>query len=129
MKLSTRSDFAFRMILYLLRQREQTKIAEIADFFGISRNHLKVVVNDLSEIGIIETQTGPTGGIQLSDSSHSWRVGDLVTKLEDLDLVECFNADTNTCVVSGNCVLKNALKKANKAFISSLNDLRLQDLT
>lgn len=56
------------------------------------------------------------------------RLGELVQQLEpNMDLVECFNRDTNTCQIINTCQLKHFLMDANSAFLKSLNQYTLAD--
>ncbi|MGZ3787264.1 MAG: RrF2 family transcriptional regulator [Bacteriovorax sp.] len=128
MKLTDKADYSFRVILYLLEKSEQVKIQEIADYFGISKNHLKVIVSQLVALNVLDTHTGPNGGITLRLDVLEMGVGDLMQKLENMNIVECFNPETNTCVINANCRLKKILRKANRAFIDSLNQTKVKNL-
>lgn len=44
-----------------------------------------------------------------------------------MDIVECFDKETNTCKVTNICHLKHFLYDANQAFIESLNQHTLAD--
>jgi Rrf2 family transcriptional regulator, nitric oxide-sensitive transcriptional repressor len=45
------------------------------------------------------------------------------------NLVECFDARTNTCPIDGACGLKHALVRAQQAFFSELEQYSLADFT
>ena len=56
-------------------------------------------------------------------------VGDVVRLTEGtLDVVECFNPDTNTCPLIGICKLSRAVQAATRAFMAVLDDLTLADI-
>jgi len=57
------------------------------------------------------------------------RLGDLVRDAEpNLQLVECFNRETNTCPIVRVCELKPVLQEAMGSFLATLNRYTLQDL-
>src|SRR5699024_4599001 len=56
-------------------------------------------------------------------------VGKIVRDLEqDFDLLECFNKDTNHCILSPACKLKHVLHDALEAFFKVLDQYTLEDL-
>lgn len=123
MKLNTFTDYGLRILMYLAaRPAHLASVKEIADHFGISRNHLVKVAQRLSQLGYVSASRGKGGGMRLADSALEARLGDLVGQLEpDMDLVECFDAQTNTCRIIAGCHLKHILYDARKAFIAQLN--------
>jgi Rrf2 family nitric oxide-sensitive transcriptional repressor len=87
MRLTDKTDYSLRVLIYLMQKENKATIQEIADYFKISKNHLKVVVNDLARLGLIQTVTGPNGGVSFNQNSSSYLLGELFRKLEDLTLV------------------------------------------
>ncbi len=128
MRLTDKTDYSLRVLIYLMQKENKATIQEIADYFKISKNHLRVVVNDLARLGLILTMTGPSGGIVFNEKSSNFLLGDLFQKLEDLTIVECFTKGENSCAITKTCKLKHALKKANESFLNELNQYSLKDL-
>ena len=61
---------------------------------------------------------GKGGGIKIAQRADKLQLGDLVRALEpNLDIVECFNKDTNTCRIANACQLKHYLFDAKQAFL------------
>src|SRR5690606_15991437 len=106
----------------------KVKIQEIADSYQISKNHLGVAVNKLSELKFVISTPGPKGGIEIDPQCKNKTLKDLVKKIENLDIVECFNAETNKCVLNPDCKLKHMLSKANQAFLRELSQYKVKDL-
>lgn len=129
MQLTIFTDYGLRCLMYLAAHpKRRCSVREIAEHYGISRNHLVKVVHRLALLGYINSTKGKGGGIMLAKESRYLRLGDLVIKLEpNLDLVECFNKDTNTCRITSACQLKHYLMDARKDFIASLNKRTLAD--
>ncbi len=129
MQLTVFTDYGLRSLMYLAANAgKQCSVRDIAEHYGISRNHLVKVIHRLAQLGYITSSKGKGGGIQLAHAPQTLHLGDLVMVLEpNMNLVECFNAETNTCTVVSACTLKHFLVKANKAFIDTLNTYTLAD--
>jgi Rrf2 family nitric oxide-sensitive transcriptional repressor len=129
MQLTMFSDFGLRIGLYLAAHPERlVSVDEIAGAYGVSRAHLVKVVQRLTEIGVVESTRGRGGGLRLGRVPEEIRVGDLVRATEPtLDLVECFDAEANTCPIAPACGIKGAMKRAQIAFLASLNENTLAD--
>jgi Rrf2 family nitric oxide-sensitive transcriptional repressor len=129
MQLTMFSDFGLRIGLYLATHPDRlVAVEEISDAYGISRAHLVKVVQRLTEIGIVESTRGRGGGLRLARKPEEIRMGDLVRATEpNFNLVECFDADHNTCPIAPACGMKGALQRAQVAFLASLNENTLAD--
>ena len=129
MQLTIFTDYGLRTLMFLAGQQGRLcSVKEVAEHYGVSYNHLVKVVHKLAQLGYVETIKGKGGGIRLAPGAEKHRLGDLVRMLEpNMDIVECFNRDTNTCRVSESCHLKHYLFDAKQAFVTSLNERTLGD--
>jgi Rrf2 family nitric oxide-sensitive transcriptional repressor len=129
MQLTMFSDFGLRTALYLAVHNDRlVSVEEISQAYSISRAHLVKVVQRLTEIGIVEAVRGRGGGMRLAKAPGEVRLGDLVRATEpNLNLVECFDVEANTCPIAPACGMKGALQRAGAAFIASLNEQTLAD--
>ena len=130
MQLSLHSDYALRVLIYLGTYPESTATTrQISDAYGISKHHLVRVVQTLGAHGYVEILPGRTGGVRLRIDPTEIRLGDVVRRTElNLDVVECFDASTNTCPIIHSCGLKRLLMEALDAFVGSLNAYTLADI-
>ena len=130
MQLTLYTDYSLRVLLYVaLKGDETATISEIAEAYGVSRNHLVKVVHHLGKLGYLETTRGRTGGIALALDPADINVGEVVEAVEPtMELVECFDMLNNTCPIAPACRLKGVLTQANRAFLAVLKDYTLQDL-
>lgn len=137
MRLTQHTDYALRLLIALAVKARQGEagqdtitIREVAERYGISRNHLMKVANDLTRAGVAEGLRGRGGGLRLARPAEEINVGAVVRALEDRrDLVECFRPETNTCLISPACRLKGVLGQAQEAFLRVLDGYTLADLT
>lgn len=129
MRLSSYSDYALRILIYLAVQPDKLPtIAEIADRYGISKNHLMKVAHHLGVGGYIETVRGRGGGLRLGKQPEQIRLGEVVRFTEqDLAIVECMGT-ANECLLAPSCALKGVLGEALQAFLAVLDDYTLADI-
>lgn len=124
MQLTQYTDYSLRVLIYL-SQKEQGELAtitEIAEFYGISRNHLVKVVHNLATYGFIKTMRGKNGGMCLARPAEEIGIGEVVRQTEpNFDIAECFSQKNNSCVISPICALKNMLGDARTNFIQTLD--------
>jgi Rrf2 family nitric oxide-sensitive transcriptional repressor len=72
---------------------------------------------------------GRKGGFRLARPADQIIMGDLFRVTEGpLNLVECFDPETNSCPMIGACRFSHALSEATKAFLAVLDDLTLADM-
>lgn len=129
MHLTQFSDYSLRLVLYLACYPERVvSVDEVSRAFGISRHHLVKVVQTLTELGVVEAQRGRGGGMKLAMEPAQINVGWLIRRTEPhLNLVECFDPETNTCPIAPACGLKGALLRAQHAFLKVLDEYTLDD--
>lgn len=131
MRLTEWTDYSLRVLMYcgVYAGERLVTINEIAEAYGISRNHLMKVVNDLSRQGLLETTRGRGGGLRLMVPPEQIRVGDVVRQAEqDFRIVECFDPENNSCTLTPQCKLKRVLSQALSAWFAVLDDATLADL-
>ena len=129
MQLTQFTDYSLRVLLYLAAHPDRVvPLQEISRSYGVSHHHLVKVVRGLAEQGAVESVRGRTGGVRLAKAPRELNVGALVRATEPhLDLVECFDAETNTCPIDGVCGLKGVLRQATSAFLHVLDGHSLAD--
>lgn len=129
MQLTLYTDYSLRALVFLGSSQRAATIAEIATRFGVSRNHLSKVANNLVHLGYIDSMQGKGGGLLLSKSPDEINVGDVVRKVEpNFHLVECFDRENDTCPITPVCSLKRILSEAESAFFAVLDKYTLRDL-
>ncbi|MBI5660440.1 MAG: Rrf2 family transcriptional regulator [Nitrosomonadales bacterium] len=129
MQLTRYTDYSLRVLIYLAGKSDGlTTVSEIAEYHGISRNHLVKVIHNLAGKGFILTARGRNGGMMLSRSPSEINLGDVVRNTEpNFDIAECFNASSNCCVITPSCGLKSIFREAHRGFIKAMDKYTLAD--
>jgi Rrf2 family transcriptional regulator, nitric oxide-sensitive transcriptional repressor len=129
MRLALSTDYALRLLMLVgLEPDRLVTIEEVADRFGISKNHLMKVAYELGQAGYLETVRGRNGGLRLGKALDQVVVGKVVRTIEpDFAVVECENP-TGYCKIAPSCVLRSAMREAVRAFLTKLDEYTLEDL-
>ncbi len=129
MRLTTQTDYALRMLIFLevMSDVGSHRIDDVAKHYGISKNHLMKVAQKLSAAGFIESKRGRGGGLSLSKPAAQINIGDVVRQMEEVDqFVECHTA-SNNCLITPVCGLKGIFEGATAAFLAHLDHFTLAD--
>ena len=130
MQLTLYTDYSLRVLIYLgLRRDRLSTVSEIAQSYGISRNHLVKVVHNLSTLGFIVSTRGKGGGLSLARAPEQINIGDVVRNTEqNFNIVECFDGKNRNCPITAVCRLKGVLGDAANAFLRVLDGHTLADV-
>ncbi|MBO0503240.1 Rrf2 family transcriptional regulator [Aeromonas veronii] len=128
MRLTSYTDFGLRALLYLatLPEGELSSVAKVSALYGVSRNHMVKVVNQLVKLGYLQSQRGKNGGIRMACDPATINIGQVIRALEgNLDGIDC---GSPACHIVSVCLLKSALKEAMDAFLAVMDSYTLHDL-
>lgn len=130
MQLTLYTDYSLRVLIYLgLRRDRLSTVSEIAESYGISRNHLVKVVHNLATLGFVHSTRGKGGGLSLARSPERINIGDVVRHTEmNFNIVECFDGKSRGCPITAVCRLKGVLSDAANAFLRVLDGYTLADV-
>jgi Rrf2 family nitric oxide-sensitive transcriptional repressor len=129
MTLTKFSDYSLRLLIYLgIHPDRLVPVGEISRAYQVSPHLIVKVVQRLVEQGLVASVRGRHGGVRLNKPPSEINIGWVIRRTEPgWDLVECFDATRNTCPIDGACGLKGALKRAQRAFLDTLDDHTLAD--
>ena len=130
MRLTTFSDYTLRVLIYLaLEQKRLATIPAIANAYGVSENHLKKVVHQLAQAGVVDTIRGKGGGLRLARPPDEIRLGEIVRAAEGAaPIVECLGEESGACCIAPACRLSGILARAFAALYDVLDEYTLADL-
>src|SRR5690625_6756006 len=108
MRLTHYTDYTLRVLTYLgARPGERSTIREISEAYGVSRNHLMKVVQQLAAEGWVDSVRGVGGGLMLADDALDVSIGTIVRAVEaDFDLVERSEEHTSELQSRGHLVCR-----------------------
>jgi Rrf2 family nitric oxide-sensitive transcriptional repressor len=128
MGLTFQTDFALRTLLYLAAVDRRVTVAEVAEMYGISANHIAKVVQQLARLGYVRSIRGIGGGIELARHPDAITVGEVIESFEgSMRLLECVATD-GVCVIESFCKLKRVLAEAERLQLAFLRSKTLQDI-
>jgi Rrf2 family transcriptional regulator, nitric oxide-sensitive transcriptional repressor len=129
MYVTRQTDYTMRLLIHLAVQPSGVAtIQEIAEHYGISRNHLMKVAHRAAQAGYVEGVRGRAGGLKLAKKAKEINVGQVLRATEDWTIVECFEPASNRCPIAGGCGLQAILKEALEAFFRVLDEYSLADV-
>ena len=108
MQLTQYTDYSLRVLLYLsANPGRRSNISEIARSYGISKNHLMKVVQNLAAKGLVHSIRGRQGGLYHNEATDKITLGEVVRMCEpDFYLVECLDGVPGKCPIDSACYLK-----------------------
>lgn len=76
MQLTSFTDYGLRALIYMasLPEGRMTSISEVTEVYGVSRNHMVKIINQLSRMGYVTAVRGKNGGIRLGKPAGQIRV-------------------------------------------------------
>jgi Rrf2 family nitric oxide-sensitive transcriptional repressor len=130
MRLTSFTDYGLRMLMRMASAPDRAfSTAELAEEFGLSRNHLTKIMQSLARADIVTTRRGGGGGARLALPAEEIKLGQVIRLLETgQPLVECFAPGHNGCTLDGQCRLKARLRSAEAAFLADLDGATLADV-
>ncbi|WP_455537785.1 RrF2 family transcriptional regulator [Terrisporobacter sp.] len=130
MYLSKFTDYSFRILMYLGNNSDNlSTVDELASALDLSTHHVKKIVYKLSKNNFILSLKGRNGGIKLGMNPKDINLGELLEVTEDnLNILECFSIENNTCSIDASCKLKPIINDALDSFKLKLSEYTLADI-
>jgi Rrf2 family cysteine metabolism transcriptional repressor len=134
MKLSVRGEYALRALLVLtLHYGERVvRIQTISDEQRIPKKFLEQILNDLKNMGAVESKRGLNGGYRLARPPENITLASIVRHVEGaLAPVSCVSDrfyERCTCPDEATCPIRDVMKEAREAIVKIMEKLTLADL-
>lgn len=130
MRLTDHTDYSLRVLMYLNQEKRLVTLSEISEHLGISKNNLIKASNQLAKLDFIETTRGRSGGLLIKKHTGKVTLKEIILKTEEsFHFAECFANKKSSCTFIPGCPLKTALNNAFHAFLESLSERTLDDVT
>ena len=130
MRLTDRTDYAFRVLMYLAVNGDRlATVQEIADRYRISRSHLNRVAWELGRAGFVETVRGRGGGLRLAGPAEAIPLGAVTRSMEGaIPLAERFPDGAVGPWIASESQYRAMLDEAEDAFFAVLDRYSVHDL-
>ncbi|MFW5808437.1 MAG: RrF2 family transcriptional regulator [Spirochaetota bacterium] len=130
MKLSTRSRYALRALLDLMKHHntDPISIKDIAGRQKISERYLENIFHDLRKSGILSSVKGKNGGFFPGCDLREVTLLQIIEILEgDIRIVDC-TARPEECTRAEECLSRPVWTNLNAKFCDYLSKIRLSDI-
>lgn len=128
-RLNLSTDYALRTLLYVASHPgQQVSTRHVVEFYDISADHVRKVVQHLVHAGYLRAGRGRGGGLRLGRPAAEITVGGVVEVFEGpIVLLECVTTQS-VCVIQPGCRLRRLLDRAGMQLADTLNAVTLADL-
>ena len=130
MHLTDHTDYSLRVLMYLNEEKRLVTLNELSEKVGVSKNNLIKVSNQLAKLSFIETTRGRSGGLLIKEETGRCSLKEIIMKTEpSFYIAGCFSGEKCDCLYLNRCSLKRSLSDALSAFLNSLDQKTLNDVT
>lgn len=132
MKLSKKSDYALRAMIYLSMnyQRGTVQIKEISTQERIPQKFLENILLTLRKVGILNSKMGLKGGYELARSPDLITLGQVIRALDGaLAPVDCVSQISyKPCAEEVTCVIRSVMIDVRNAIADVLDTMTFADM-
>lgn len=94
MQLSSTTDYAIRITLYLLNHKRIVRSSELSEELKIPKTYILKVTKKLESAGIVKSYQGVMGGIDVQKEAEEITLWDVINAIEGTRIInKCFNED------------------------------------
>lgn len=123
MKLSSKSRYGLRAMVYLAERGEVVSLASVARDTSTSEAYLEQLFSLLKRAGLVKSVRGANGGYKLAKAACKITIGEIVRALEDeLEIVDCISGE---CQSKCNCVSHRVWRTLYDAINEALDSITL----
>ncbi len=130
LKINRRTDYAVRVILALAKRPQGTRLAtqEIQKEMLVPRAFLQRIIADLSKTDLIQTFSGPNGGLQLTHPIDSISLRDVYEAIEGpLMISDCLQGP-GQCPLDSGCPVRPRWSRLQATIMEELGNITLEQL-
>ena len=134
MKLSSRGEYALRalLVLGLNYGPDVVRIATICQQQNIPKRFLEQILNDLKELGIVESKRGLAGGYRLRRPPEQITLAEVIRYLEGpLAPISCVSQTSYarcSCPDETKCGIRSIMKEVREAIVKILEQVTVAQL-
>ena len=132
MKISAKSRYGLRAMVYLARSKKICSVKTIAQDENISFDYLEKIFSKLEKADLVKAKRGAQGGYLLARSPQKITVGEIVRVLEEtMAIAPCVAEEKEKkyhCPLRRMCSIRNVWQKTQDTLNSTLDSIILTDL-
>jgi Rrf2 family protein len=131
MRISTKSQYGLRAIVFLARSKEKIcPLRVISKKEGLSFDYLEKIIAKLEKAGLVKSKKGSQGGYFLAKKPERIKIGKIILALEGKGgLVKCIAKERRyRCPLERKCLTKGLWQKIQSSIEKTLNSITLADL-
>ncbi len=129
-KITRRTDYAVRVMLCLARRPSGTRLLThlVQSEMQIPRPFLQRIIADLSRVGLVNTFSGPNGGIELAQSSKNIHLRLIWEAIEGPILISDCLAEDQSCPLGSGCPVQHRWNRLQNMILRELESISLEEL-
>ena len=127
MKISSKGTYALLIMTYLANHYNENRyisLKEISENENISYKYLEKLMISLNKNNYLDVKKGNNGGYKLKNDPENYKIGDILRKLEGIDIVDC---DNKNCDKKDKCLSYPIYKELNDEFNKIVDNKTLKD--
>lgn len=127
MKITSKGRYGITIMTYLAKHYNENRyisLKEISENENISYKYLEKLMISLNKNDYLDVKKGNNGGYKLKSDPENYKIGDILKKLEGIDIVDC---DLKKCDKKDSCISYPIYKELNDEFNKIVNNKTLKD--
>ncbi|MCH7612827.1 MAG: Rrf2 family transcriptional regulator [Candidatus Marinimicrobia bacterium] len=130
MLLAKSTENAIQLIIYLIRHADNDyiRVKEIAEQCNISFFILSKIAQKMIKAGILESYTGPNGGIKLVKNPSDIQLIDVVQSIEGTDVLDKCILGFEHCGEMNPCAVHQHWKEAREVILNMFEGKTLKEI-
>lgn len=130
MKVTSYTNYELRPLQWAaLSAQHLSRVDDVANVHKLSRPHITRIDHELGKVEYVETVRGRNGSFRPARWVEQIVVSDVLRITKNrLDIVECFNRETNRCPHIGDCKLSRTIMKSTDVFMVVFGELTIADI-
>lgn len=130
MQLSATTDYAIRIILYLLKHNQIVRSVELSEELNIPKTYVLKVTKKMANAGIVKCYQGVNGGIKLVEKTNEITLWDVIDVTENTTMINKCLEKNGFCYGkrAEDCPVRKVYVFLQKAMQERLQSIKLSDL-
>ncbi len=127
MKKTSNDRYGIMIMTYLAKHyidNRYISLKEISENENISYKYLEKLMISLNKNNYLDVKKGNNGGYKLKNDPENYKIGDILRKLEGIDIVDC---DNKNCDKKDKCLSYPIYKELNDEFNKIVDNKTLKD--